>query len=351
MFFTTAKGSNRGIISQCSASDNFLRRDKFRTLKDGAGVALDGSDWNSLLGTWTVTDASFYKYGYVYQSSNLAGRYLLSTSGASWSNFTLSCDVLTVTPQGSNNYQVAGLIFNYTDATHYWKLYLKQNTYLEVMKNIGAGEVSVESVDTPYDESVWNNLAIYTAGSAIKAYVNGTKYIDTTDANLSASNGYVGLACNESTGAFTNFGLYTTSGADEGKKWFDFSIENYNVSEDVPANKIKIPGRVGGTVQTGTPQGRTWHIEGNVTQDMTAYADGNQDITPRYGELATLQSIEYAMRWMTTNHIPLWFDSPFMRVSGVMTNPKYPVYIPGSEGRGAKISFDLVEFWENGLDD
>jgi len=152
--------------------------------------------WTAAAGTWNQNATP----GYAQQSVAAAGATLLVNNTAVPDDFSYSA-MIHATDSASSR----GLVFHYTDNTHYYRAILHQNdpagTYNIVLEKVNAGTTIIGTfVVTPQIDRWYHMEARYERGR-IRIFIDGQQIIDYTDATPLAAGrvGFYANACGANT--------------------------------------------------------------------------------------------------------------------------------------------------------
>jgi hypothetical protein len=182
-----ASGGAPGEAGAGGADSDSLFEDDF---EDG-----DANGWTSTSGEWEVVDDD----SSVYEQTQFDGNTLrvASVSNACWGDQVVEARVKVLDFGGNSTSYSANVFARYLNATTYYVLGINSgsNGQLFIGKAAGGGlERLASEGGFGFDdqEDVWFTLRLEVVGSSLKAYVNGTLELETSDTQITSGGVAIG---------------------------------------------------------------------------------------------------------------------------------------------------------------
>jgi hypothetical protein len=179
-------GSAPKALSPTSYSANF----------DGEGAP----GWTAVQGSWAVSGGTYNTTG----CDPASGLALAVYPGAAWdTNYTCRAAIRS---QGAARENTPGLVFNYTDADHYYYLLFDMAGDVELGRMAAGTRTTVAKVSSAYHgggASDWEDVEIIRAGKTATVHINGARVFNQVElSSVALPAGNIGLCNFRNEGSF-----------------------------------------------------------------------------------------------------------------------------------------------------
>ena len=151
--------------------------------------------WSTSGGAWSIVSDG----GKVYEQRTLAGTARAVAGESSWTNQRLQASVKITARDGAD--AVVALLGRYRDSSNFYQLALRLSS-LELRKRSGATWTILATAPVSFATGSWSTIRLEVVGSTLRAYVNGSKKLEITDADHPFASGRVGLSTYNATARF-----------------------------------------------------------------------------------------------------------------------------------------------------
>ena len=318
-------------IHLCYHSDNFYRYKGYSY----PYTEKTNEFWDIRSGTWANGGSDISQYGYMVNSNG--GELGTKTE---YANMGIYARMKSVSPTSKTDTIMFRADIQSPNNRYYIRNYnsLVNGHSVEIIKNINSVETILPNgtssnpifLDsgkmkemTLIEDS--NNIRLWINNIPVK-WANGNYYL--TDSSVTS--GAFGIK-NDTTSTTTKFyqtAFFESSVAKKGDLWGDFTLVDYNLSGDTKTGSIRIPGKIGGHIQTGSPDSRTLTITGRLLSQFT-----------------DAKSFDELMFMFISNELPVFVHTPVIKISGVITSYSPPKPRKGTKDAYYDFSFDMIENW------
>ena len=169
--------------------------------------------WHIKNGTWSESDGNIRQTSNFYTSENLLEGCFATTGSLLWSNYIVSCDMM------SSDNDFIGLVWNRQDELNMYMFYwnLEGNTR-RLVKWVNGVETVMASDAIPYTSNTWYHIEILSVAGSISLNIDGTNIFSITDNTF--SNGKAGLFCSGNQSSYWDNFKVECSGTEVGLKAF-----------------------------------------------------------------------------------------------------------------------------------
>lgn len=318
--------SGDSSIHRCYHSDDFYRYKGYATTY----VERTDEFWDIISGTWSNGSSTIPQYGYMRNANT--GE-LLTPSTINYADVGMFSRIKSTTPASGR----ASLVFRASGSNKYF--YRRYNALtgghsIDIIRNTTTIGYSVDPL--LLDTGRTDEITITMIGSKIRMWVNNrvvawgnapSSTYELTDATYAS--GKFGLKNEYNFGAhYSNFALFEVSAAEKGNTWDNFQMVDYSVNGSTKSEAMRIPGKIGSHLQTGSPDSNTYNITGRLLKSL---------VDP--------YQFDDMMERLIANELPVFIHTPPLKVSGIITGYNPPKPKIGTVDAYHDFSFTLIEGW------